>query len=249
MRISFFEEYPNSDTLSKLDLVRFPTKLYLAEYSLEGCKQYKNDLQKKHRNVKEVIWWPILNIHEGYWLSPWTKRRALLRTFHSLLNERIPILWDAEFPKNRKLIFTQFFKHFKNRKLIRAFFRKYGGEIFTAEYFLAGKFMKSILKYSCLLFDTNKYRNVTTIKMMYTSMHPWLTENFIRKEIKSYKNKFFIGLGVIAKGMKGNEPIISPKQLERDLTICRDLDVKEVVIYRLGGLKKEYLKVINKFAK
>src|SRR3989344_6965851 len=105
MRISFFEEYPNPSTLSKLNLVKFPTKLYLSEYSIEGYKQYKNELQKKYKNLKEVVWWPILNFHEGYWFSPWTKRIALLRTFHSLLKENIPILWDAEFPRNRKLIF------------------------------------------------------------------------------------------------------------------------------------------------
>ncbi len=248
MKISFFEEYANSKNLSKLSLIKFPTKLYLADYNIDSYKQYKKELQDKYKNLKEVIWWSVLNVHEGYWLSPWTKRRALLRIFHNLLNEKIPILWDAEFPKNRKLIFTQFFKHFKNRKLIKAFFEKYKGDIYTAEYFIAGKLMKKILDYSCLSFDTKEYENLAVVKMMYTSMHPWINEKFIKNEIKDYRqkynDKFAIGLGVLATGINGNEPVITPKQLERDLRICKELKIKEVIIYRLGGLNKEYTKII-----
>ena len=252
MKISFFEEFPNKSTLPKLDLVKFPTKLYLAEYSIEGYKQYKKELQNKYKNLKEVIWWPVLNVHEGYWMSPWSKRRALLRIFHCLLNENISILWDAEFPKNRKLICSQFFKHFKNKKLIKTFFQKYKGEIYTAEYFLLNKLMKKILNYSCLSFDPSKYKNVNVTKMLYSSvMHNWLTEDIMRNEIKLYKkiykHKFAIGLGVLDKGINGNEKQISVERLERDLKICKELGVKEVIIYRLGGLNKEYLNVINKF--
>src|SRR3989344_5423828 len=53
MKISFFEEYPNTKTLEKLDLINFPTKLYLAEYSIEGYKNYKHQLQKQNKNIKE----------------------------------------------------------------------------------------------------------------------------------------------------------------------------------------------------
>lgn len=250
MQISFFEEFPNSKTLSKLDMIKFPTKLYLAEYKIEGFKQYKKELHNKYKNLKEVIWWPVLNVHEGYWLSPWTKRRALLRLFHSLINEKIPILWDAEFPRNKKLVFTQLFKYFKNKKLIKSFFKKYQGDIYTAEYFIDNKFMKWILEINCLSFNPKEYSNIK-IKMMYTSMLPWLTEGFIINEIKGYKEKyeekFFVGLGVLAKGLNMNEPLITPEHLERDLRICKELKIKEVVIYRLGGLNKEYLKVINNF--
>src|SRR3989344_3686073 len=98
MKISFFEEYPNAKNLEKLDLINFPTKLYLAEYSIEGYKNYKHQLQKQNKNIKEVIWWPDLNFQEGYWLSPFSKRRGLLRAMYKLQNQDVPILWDAELP-------------------------------------------------------------------------------------------------------------------------------------------------------
>ncbi len=246
MQISFFEEFPNSNTLSKLDLIKFPTKLYLAEYSIEGYKNYKEQLHNKYKNLKEVVWWPVLNVDEGYWLSPWSKRRALLRLFHSLLDEKIPILWDAEYPKKIGLFLTQFLKHFKNKRLIRAFFKKYQGKIYTAEYIIDSKFLES----SCLSFDPNRYNNIK-IKMLYSSMHPRFTDSFVRNEIKKLKEKYseniFIGLGVLDMGMTKLEPKIKPEHLERDLQICKELGIKEVVIYRLGGLNEEYLKVIKKF--
>ncbi len=252
MQISFFEEFPNKKNLEKLKLIKFPTKLYLADYSIDGYKQYEKELRKKYRNLKEAIWWPVINVHDGYWLSPWTRRRALLKALNQLNEKKVPIMWDAEFPKNRKLIFTEFFKHFKNKKIIKSFFRKYEGRIYTAEYFAENKLWKNFLERTCLSFDPKNYNNAV-IKMVYSSMMPWVSENFIRNEIKdyikNYGNKFIVGLGVIAVGINGNENLITAEDLERDLRICKESNVNEVVIYRLGGLNKKYLKIINKFTR
>ncbi len=252
MKIYFFEEFPNTKSLSKLDLVNFPTKLFLADYNYDGYKQYEKELKKKYKNLEEIIWWPVINVNEGYWLSPWTKRRALIRIINELKNKKVPILWDAEFPKNRKLLFSEFFRHFKNKKIIKSFFRGYEGEIYTAEYFAENKFLKGILSSICLSFDPKIYNN-KVIKMVYSSMMPFSTESFIRSEIKFYKEKygksFMVGLGVLAVGINKNEALISAENLERDLKICKELDVGGVVIYRLGGLNREYLKVIKKFTK
>ena len=136
MKIYFFEEFPNDSSLSKLSLVKFPTKLIIADYSIEGFNLYDKEIRSKYKNVKELIWWPLLNMDEGYWFSPFSRRRALLRTFHHLLNKNIPIMWDAEFPKKRFLMFSQLFKVMKNIQLIRSFFKKYKGKIYTAEYFI-----------------------------------------------------------------------------------------------------------------
>ena len=135
-------------------------------------------------------------------------------------------------------------------KGLKAFFEKYQGEIYTAEYFLINPIMKKFLDYSCLTFDPREYNSIP-IKMMYTSVHSWFDKKFIKLKIKKYKaefgDRFILGLGTIAIGIKGNEPILSPEHLERDLRICKEMNVKEVVIFRLGGLNKEYVKVINKF--
>src|SRR3989344_2633334 len=159
MKIYFFEEFPNASNLSKLELIDFPTKLFLADYSIEGYKQYERELKKKYKNLEEVIWWPVVNVNEGYWLSPWTKRGALIRVISKLKDKKTPILWDAEFPKNRKLILTESFRHFKNKKIIKSFLTKYKGNVYTAEYFAENKFFKSVLFSICLSFDPKTYNN------------------------------------------------------------------------------------------
>ena len=88
--------------------------------------------------------------------------------------------------------------------------------------------------------------------MMYTSVHHWMTKEFIEKKLKEfkrkYKSKLIIGLGTTAIGMTGNEPIISAKQLQRDLRICKELGIREIVVFRLGGLNQKYVEVLRKFS-
>ena len=86
--------------------------------------------------------------------------------------------------------------------------------------------------------------------MFYTSMWPF-PRNFLDKKIKEYKEeykeKFLPAFGTIATGIAGIEPILSPEKLALDLQIAEKNKIKEVVIFRLGGLNKEYIKTISKF--
>ena len=86
--------------------------------------------------------------------------------------------------------------------------------------------------------------------MLYHSMHNF-NEGFIRKYIsfylKVYKDRYLLAFGTIAHGIKRNEPILSLAQLDKDLDIARELNVKEIVIYRLCGLNKKYLNIVKKY--
>ena len=249
MKISFFEEFPNKDSLSKLNLIDFSTRIFLADYHLDSFKLYEKEIKSNNKNIKELVWWPVININEGYWLSPFSERFALLRVLHSLLNKKIPILWDAEFPRNRYLLFSQIFKFYRNKKLITAFFKKYEGKIYTAEYAFSNSIINKILSYMCFYFDPKKYDNFM-IKMLYSSMKNISNDEMgkvVSEGIKKYGEKFIVGLGVLTYGISGNEKVISYELLERDLEICKRNNVSEVVIFRLGGLNKEYLDIIKKF--
>ncbi|MBS3174963.1 hypothetical protein J4440_03730 [Candidatus Woesearchaeota archaeon] len=249
MEIYFFEEFPNGKSLSKLELIKFNTKIFLADYSIEGFKLYEKQIKSKYKNVKELIYWPVLNINEGYWFSPFAKRKALLRNFHNLLKEKISILWDAELPRKRKLLITQLPFFLKNKRLIKSFFKNYKGQIYTAEYFIETRFTKFLFSLFGLQFDPNIYDNYV-IKMVYTSVRNY-PEFFLKEEISSLKSKYndrlIVGLGCLDTGINGNESLLSVEQLERDLLLCKELGIKKVVLFRLSGLNKEYLKIINKF--
>ena len=99
-----------------------------------------------------------------------------------------------------------------------------------------------------LSFDLKKYKH-SVIKMMYSSMHDFgvpFIEKELRNGVKIYGGRFKVGVGVIAQGV-ANEKLMTPSLLDRDLKLCKKHGVKEVVIFRLGGLNKKYLKVIKRY--
>ncbi len=98
-------------------------------------------------------------------------------------------------------------------------------------------------------FDANKY-NCKTMKMIYHSIVPYLKrgiKNKFQRAKKLYGDKYIPGYGTIATGVLGNEPILKFEQLTTDLQNAKDAKIKECVIFRLGGLNKSYVKVIEKF--
>lgn len=259
MKINFYEEFPTKENLDKIKLIDFPTKLIVATKSLEEFYSKQNKIkQYKNKNIKEVIYWPILDKDEGYWFSAFTENSALKKIINELQQNKKPltIMWDAELPLYKSLILKQLFNYFRNRKLILNFFNnaeKYKIKILTSEYPLESKFLRNLLFDLFLIsFDTKKYNN-KKIAMLYTSFlknHPSI-ENFLEKQInigkKYFGNDFMVALGTIAIGINGNEPILTPEELERDLEIVKNNEINEVVIFRLGGLNKEYIKAIKKY--
>ena len=244
MQISFFEEFPTKENLEKIKYVSFPTKLYLAAKSLSQFEK----INISSPLVKEKIYWPILEKKEGYWFSPFSQRKALLRTIAELKNSNVPILWDAELPThtNPSLYLTQGLNFFKNRNTIKNFIRQ-RKNISTAEYFPSSNFSKNLLHFLGVSFSTNQH---FPIKMMYSSMHDF-GEQIMQREIQCakslYGKRLRLGLGTLAIGVKGNEPRISPQILKRDLHIAQKNNIDEVILFRLGGMNKEYSKIITPF--
>ena len=79
MRISFFEEFPTAKNLQKTKLISWPSKLYLAVPSLAEFDRIKAKI--RHKNITEIIYWPILKKEEGYWISPFSKPSSLRGIF------------------------------------------------------------------------------------------------------------------------------------------------------------------------
>ena len=245
--ISFFEEFPNQPNLQKLSLLHFPAKLYLAAESVNEFQRIVSTI--KNRNIKEFIYWPLLKRKEGYWISPFSERKALVRIFKELEIEKVPVMLDLELPttQNPLLYLTQSSLFLGNKKLIRKFINDYRGKIYLAEYYPEGKWREKLLKLLGLHYWSKK---VKVIKMLYRSLHHF-NDDFLREELRrgkrEYGDDFIAGLGVIAPGIQGDEPILSPQQLEQDLQIAQKAGINEVILFRLGGLDERYGKVLKKF--
>lgn len=240
MIISFFEEYPTKENLDKLKFVKWKTKLYIGAKSYSDFLRIKKGINAK--NVEEIIYWPLLDVKEGYWISPFAKRSALKRIFEEVKG---PFMIDAELPttKNPLLFLTQFVNFFRNRKLIR---QNCSGA-YVAEYYPVGRLKEMIMSFFGLHYDP-KYGN-KIIKMMYHSMHSFSKDNVFRmlkKGVEEYGDKYLVAYGTLAVGEKGTEPILSTEQLKMDLGIAKEVGIGEVVMYRLGGMNKEFADVMSK---
>ncbi|MFH1972928.1 MAG: hypothetical protein ABIJ18_05635 [archaeon] len=248
MIISFYEEFPIKKNIEKINLIKFPTKLYIAATSLKQFNRIKKTITSKY--VKEIAYWPILKKKEGYWLSPFSKRKALKRIINELKGTSVPVLWDAELPTHQhpSLYFTQLPNFFANRKLIRKFVKSHK-KVYVVEYFFVNQFLEAIFTILGISFPP-KY-NTYPLRMAYSSMHDfgsYIMNREIKKGKDRFGNKFIIAYGVLAKGILGWEKPISAKLLERDLKLAKKHKLNEVAIFRLGGLNKEYIKIIEKYS-
>ena len=245
MIISFFEEFPTKKNLKKIKLISWPSKLYLAARSVKEFNKIKSEI--KNKNIKEIIYWPILEQKEGYWISPFSKRSALLRIFKELEEEDISVMIDSELPTTRNpvLYLTESHNFFRNRKLIGNIVKN--KQSYSAEYYPSGKIKEKVMSFLGIHFDSNKFKN-KVIKMIYHSMHDFDKEfitNKIREGREEFGDNFLVAYGTIAKGVLGDEKILSHEQLNEDLRIAKKCGVKEIVIFRLGGLNKEFVEAIK----
>ncbi|MFC1705168.1 hypothetical protein ACFLZ6_02475, partial [Nanoarchaeota archaeon] len=137
----------------------------------------------------------------------------------------------------------------KNIKIIKDFLKNaadYKIKIVTAEYPIKNKILNKLGKSSGVKFTQKDFKH-EKILMAYSSM---LGNKPIKSLIQSFKKQyknFTLGLGLLATGIHGNEPVMSSEQLARDLKDARSAGIKEVVIFRLGGLTKSNIKIIKKY--
>jgi len=253
MKIGFFEEFPIKNNLSKLKLIDFPVELYIAAKSLGEFKKIR-----KKSKIKNLIYWPILEKEEGYWLSPFSRRKALKRIIDELKRnkEQIRVLWDAELPFKKGNWKKEIHNFIRNKILIKKFIKsanKYNKEIITAEYPLENKFFVYLSRFLALSFNPKKYKH-KKIDMLYTSLIKNKTiEQYLEKQIskgkKIYENNYYVGFGTIGKGILGNEEELTNNELKRDLNIAKKNKIENVIIYRLGGINKKRVSIIKEFLK
>lgn len=251
MRINFFEEYPTEENLLKIKLIDFPSTIFVASKSLDEFLKLKDKILKINDKV-EVAYWPI--IRRSYWFSPFSYKKDLKDFVNDISKntESLKILLDLELPMKNKwyLYFVNIFSFFSNKQIIKNFIKnanKYNLKIVTVEYAPFNFFLAWLYKIIGISYDPEKYNNSVCL-MYYTSMNKKRTNNLIKQTILKIKEKnksLELGLGTIATGVFGNEPILSLENLEKDLLFMKKNNFETATIFRLGGLNEEYLKVIK----
>ena len=241
MKIDFYEEFPSKENLSKLKLINFNSRVFLAAKSLGEFKQLKKQAKAINKKI-ECAYWPI--IPNSYWISPFSNNEDLIKIFRELLGCKDKILIDLELPiLNKKMFLKNILSFKKNKKLIYEFLRKNKKRVITAQ------FPSATLSWLAKILGLDYNLNLEKSFMWYSSMIP----KFLNKRIKKYlvklkdKSNHTLSLGTIAVGIFGNEPILSPNKLEGDLEFIQKSGFNRVTIFRLGGLNEDYIQVIDKF--
>lgn len=239
MKISFFEEFPTKETLDKLKLIpkSFGTKIYIVSHGLDEFNVFREKLNF------HLVYWPVLEMREGYWISPFTRRKALKRVLNEVRDKDIEVMLDLENPTHTKwLYFAELHNFVRNKNFIKEFIDANGHKLTLVE--MAGNEKK--LKFWGLTYETD---TAGVAKMVYTSLREPLNRKEIivrlrevcEKGVKRHGSRFKIGLGCIAIGVGGNEPILTPEELYEDLKIAKETGVEETIIFRLGGFNEKYL--------
>ena len=82
--------------------------------------------------------------------------------------------------------------------------------------------------------------------LLYSTLFPfWWIERKIKEGRELYGDNFMVGAGCIGKGITRMERIISPEEIRKVLQLSRKMGVREVIIYRLGGLRREFIAVLE----
>lgn len=255
LAVTLGEEFPTEENLSKLKLIDFPVDIFVAADNIAEFKKIEEKI-KEYPVVRTVGYWPILKIEEGYWFSAFSSREGIKRTIKELegIDHPIPILWDAELPHLRKRLFlTEIPRFLGNRKIIRNFIANPPRNVtlYVAENRNRGIIYNLFLKFFAVTFAPNlKYNR---IEMLYGQFRSETLRKLLNNGVTISKN-YYPAFGTTAEGI-GEKPKeknwmrISPKILEEQLNIAQKFGIKGVVIYRLGGINKEYSEVIKKFLK
>ena len=242
MKIEFYEEFPNKENLAKLKLINFPTKIFIAGKSIEEFKKYEKQA-KLYKKDLEVGFWPI--VKNSYWISAFSNTKDLIELFKKLETIKNPLLIDLELPlkKHWRLYVKNIFNLQKNKKLIKSFLEKNKSRITTAEY------IRSPLQKGTKFLGLDYGIKTEKSLMFYSSCTSKKNAKEWKKMILKIKDKndYSISLGTLIMGILGTEKILSPENLEKDLEFVKKAGFKKVIIFRLEGINKDYVKVLGKF--
>ena len=247
MKIHFFEEYPTEKNLQQLKKITFPTRVYIAAKTVREFNSIAQKIEEQYSNV-EVAYWPVLE--KSYWISPFSNTEELKGLQEELQhnNSHVPVLLDLELPFLKKILFLKNIRYFRrNKRLIREIIgngKKHNYSVHTAEYPPVNRLGLWLMRILGISYSQKLQHD--TIVMMYMSMIPRWLQRFVKQGVRGRKKTVEVGLGTIATGVLGNEPMLSTQELEKNIQFCKEEGIETIVVFRLGGVHKKHNTILQK---
>ncbi len=277
MKFAIYEEFPEDKNLGKLVHMDFPADIIVASKNLREFQDFERQIKYTNSNVQRVGYWPVLSKEEGYWMSPFAKRTAIERIISELEerlkdDEKLLLKWDAELPlafrESRISLYKELrsLNFLKNKARIQNFLKQhsdYGLDLMTAEwptFMLPELFQESIgvafnpgfneynsEKGRMLYSSFRKYFYSISDKKLIDNLFYWFYKKQIRKGLKDYGERFWVGIGCLDTGILKTEPITTYGEFEQDLRLAKIYGAERILIFRLGGLNREYSSIIKQY--
>ena len=209
---------------------------FFAEYPSDLRNSKKVDWDSKiyfasPKPKNDFTWWPIMK--RGYFISYLSPKDDLVELLNAIEHYKPnEVMLDLEVPLKIEIKGTH-----EKKKILEKILEE-ADKVTTVEYPYLSNITESMKKKIGLTLESDE-----KIYICHTSYSPRILSKIFEK---AYKRDAKIGVGTIAKGKFGFERIMKPKELKNTLRKLEEYG-RDVVIYRLGGLNKEYIEIIKEF--
>lgn len=245
LEVHLCEEAPTADNLKQASLVSFPATVFLAAPDRAAFERAGDLLREANPDLRP-----------GWWVQP---PRSLMVSAFSDADELEaartdllampagqPVLLDLEVPfwDRKRLVH----RPSDLRRTADAFAalvataeRRH--ELWTAEWPPPGIDWPRSLRLTVPSARERAY-------MLYSTMMPgwWQHLLALRLERRFRSEPGVVGVGTLAPGIAGDEPVLTPDQLRRDLRQALEMGARGVIVYRLAGLTPDHATVCREFA-
>ena len=258
MRIDFFEEFPDDESLSKAKYLTFSSQVFIAAHSVKEFLAHKQKLESINP-IAQAGYWPILK--DSYWISALAERTEIdtLRIDledHSNDLNGVGILLDLELPFRKPELFRKnIFSFLGTKQAVRSLFlsaNNIGMNISTAEYpipFWLGQWGLRVLG---VQYPQSLVRHERVITIYTSILTGWDRSRRLERVLKWYfgrvakKYSLQFGLG-LTSGVFGATAVLSPEELRSDLDFVRRSGSQRAVIFRFNGLDSSMAQLLKEF--
>lgn len=248
VRIGLYEEFPNPWRLEKLRQVDFPVTLAIAASSREEFLSLRETIQHTYPQVREVYFWPLLTLEEGYYPGTWSNADAVERVINQ--TDGVPVLWDLELPLpllrgEITLSALSVQDWWRNRQRIDRWLRQRSEPVHIWRSHRSLGLNPLFLRLIGMHFDPLEYTSVKLHLDLYATPPDEEMYRILRCGVERYGAQFIPSIGVLDDGEGPQEVFLPPAQLLRNLQLVRAAGVEEVWLFGVNGLNNTTLPIIR----
>ena len=244
VRIGLYEEFPAPWRLERLKHIDFPVTLAVAAPSHSIFVKLRDTIMRQYPQVREVLFWPLLSAHEGYYPGTWSDAGAIQRIAGEVND--LPVLWDLEMPLGLNHPSIRSWQ--QNRVWLDQWLRSRTKPVHIWRSHASMGLDPLFLRLVGMHFDPLDYPQVSLHLDLYNTgdgRPPEQMAQIMRCGVERYGARFIPALGVLNDGAGRPEQFVPLPTLQRDLLLARTAGVSELWLFGVNGLNDEVVQMLR----